>query len=37
MLVSAGGARMILILMVIALPLLILATGIFVWRKRRHQ
>jgi len=37
MLVSAGGARMILLLMVIALPLLILATGIFVWRKRRHQ
>jgi len=37
LLVSAGGARTILILMVIALPLLILATGIFVWRKRRHQ
>jgi len=37
MLVSAGGTRMILFLMVIALPLLIIATGIFVWRKRRHK
>jgi len=37
MLVSAGGTRMSLFLMVIALPLLIIATGIFVWRKRRHK
>jgi len=37
MLVSAGGARMTLILMVIVLPLLIIATGTFIWRKRRHQ
>jgi ABC-2 type transport system permease protein len=37
MLVSIGGTRAILVLMVIALPLLIMLTGILVWRKRRHQ
>jgi len=37
MLVSAEGSRTILILMVIVLPLVIIATGVFVWRKRRHQ
>jgi len=36
MLVSAAGARTILLVMVIALPLLILSAGVFVWRKRRH-
>jgi len=37
MLVSAGGTRTILVLMVIILPLAIITTGVFVWRKRRHQ
>jgi len=37
MLVSLAGARNILIFMVIAMPLAILAIGIFVWRKRRHK
>jgi len=36
MLVSASGSRNILIIMVIVLPLLIIAAGVFVWRKRRH-
>jgi len=36
MLVSAGGTRTILIVMVIALPLAIIACGVIVWRKRRH-
>jgi len=35
--ISAGATRNILITMVIVLPLLIIAAGIFVWRKRRHQ
>ena len=35
--VSAGQARAVLILMVITLPLVILALGILVWRRRRHQ
>ncbi|MCL2425205.1 MAG: GldG family protein [Oscillospiraceae bacterium] len=37
MMVSSGSARTILIVMVIALPLAIIATGIVVWRKRRHK
>ncbi|MCL1806371.1 MAG: GldG family protein [Oscillospiraceae bacterium] len=37
MVVSAGQSRAVLFLMVIVLPLAILAIGIFVWRKRRHQ
>jgi len=36
MLVSAAGSRNILIITVIALPLAIVAMGVFVWRKRRH-
>jgi hypothetical protein len=35
--VSSGGARAVLVLMVIALPLAIILVGILVWRKRRHQ
>ena len=37
LLVSAEGARNTLILLVIVLPLLIMATGILIWRKRRHK
>jgi len=37
LLVSAGGARTVLMVMVIALPLLIIATGILIWRRRRHK
>jgi hypothetical protein len=37
MMVSASQSRAVLVLMVIVLPLAILAIGIFVWRKRRHQ
>ena len=37
MLVSAAGSRMVLIVMVIALPLAIIATGVVVWRRRRHK
>ncbi|MDR0294229.1 MAG: GldG family protein [Oscillospiraceae bacterium] len=35
--VSAGQARAVLLLMVIALPLIIILLGILVWRRRRHQ
>jgi len=35
--VSSSGARTILILLVITLPLLIIGAGVVVWRKRRHQ
>jgi len=35
--VSSGATRIILFTMVIALPLVIIGAGIFVWRKRRHQ
>jgi hypothetical protein len=35
--VSSGGARTVLITMVIILPLVIMGIGIFVWRKRRHK
>ncbi|MCL2003437.1 MAG: GldG family protein [Oscillospiraceae bacterium] len=35
--VSSGAARFVLILMVVLLPLAIMAAGIWVWRKRRHQ
>ena len=37
MLVSAAGARLVLLLMVILLPLAIIVTGVVVWRKRRHK
>jgi len=37
MLVSSAGARVIFIVTVIALPLLIIAAGIYVWLKRRHK
>jgi len=37
LLISAGSARMILIVMVILLPLAIIAAGVVVWRKRRHK
>ncbi|MCL2220743.1 MAG: GldG family protein [Oscillospiraceae bacterium] len=37
LLVSSAGARTVLILMVIALPLLIIAAGILIWRRRRHK
>ena len=37
MLVSAGAARTILIVMVIMLPLSIIAAGVVVWLKRRHK
>jgi len=37
MLVSAGSARTILIIMVIIIPLAIIVSGIVVWRKRRHK
>jgi len=36
MLVSAGGARAVLIFMVILVPLTIITAGVLVWRKRRH-
>jgi uncharacterized iron-regulated membrane protein len=36
MTVMAGQARMILILMVITMPLLILAAGVLMWRKRKR-
>jgi len=37
MLVSTAGSRAVLILMVIMLPLVIIASGVIVWRKRRHK
>jgi len=37
MLVSSSSARTIFIFMVFLMPILIFATGIVVWRKRRHQ
>jgi len=37
MLVSSAGTRTIFITLVAVLPLLILATGVYVWLKRRHQ
>ncbi|MCL2821421.1 MAG: GldG family protein [Oscillospiraceae bacterium] len=35
--VSSGNARMVIIVMVIALPALIYATAVLVWYKRRHK
>jgi hypothetical protein len=37
LLMSIAGTRNVLIFMVIALPLAIIAAGVFVWRKRRHK
>ena len=37
MLVSSAGTRTIFIALVVVLPLLILAAGVYVWLKRRHQ
>jgi hypothetical protein len=35
--VTAGQQRMVLIVLVILLPLVILAAGLLIWRKRRHR
>jgi len=37
MLVSNAGARAIFIITVVALPLLIIGAGVYVWLKRRHK
>jgi len=37
MLVSAAGARAVLLILVILVPILIITTGIVIWRKRRHK